>query len=149
PSMYRPAAPPLSVAEVSGLRIEEITDDRGVKTFERVRETAHGRLQSSQKLSSPHLDARTLGNGYRLWLGRIGTEAVATGASFEGESLNMVKNISTLKDFRGQGIGTAMSAQAIGASSKPAELNSDPAGFRLYRKLGFTEIGKVQFWAFP
>jgi GNAT superfamily N-acetyltransferase len=149
PSMYRPAASPLNVAEVSGLRIEEITDDRGVKTFERVRETANGRLRASQKLSGPHLDARTLGNGYRLWLGRIGTEAVATGASFEGKNVNMIQNISTLADFRRRGIGAAMSAQAIKVSSKPAALNSDPDGFRLYRKLGFTEVGKVQFWAFP
>ncbi len=147
PTMYRPASLPLSVAEVPGLRIEEITDECGMETFERVRETATGRLKASQKLSGPHLDARTLSKSYRLWLGHIGTEAVATGASFEGESVNIINSISTLAGFRRQGIGAAMSAHAIRASSKPAALNSDPDGFQLYRKLGFTEVGRVQFWA--
>lgn len=146
PCMHRLTSLPLRGAEVPGLRIEEVTDECGVETFERVRETATGRLKASQKLSGPHLDARILGNGYRLWLGRVGKQAVATGASFEGNSVNLINNISTLTDFRRQGIGAAMSAHAIRTSSKPAALNSDPDGFRLYRKLGFQEVGRIQFW---
>ncbi|MGI8648110.1 MAG: GNAT family N-acetyltransferase [Mycobacteriales bacterium] len=146
PCMHRLASLPLRGAEVPGLRIEEVTDECGVETFERVRETATGRLKASQKLSGPHLDARILGNGYQLWLGRVGTQAVATGASFSDDSVNLINNISTLTDFRRRGIGAAMSAHAIRASSKPTALNSDPNGFGLYRKLGFQEVGRIQFW---
>jgi GNAT superfamily N-acetyltransferase len=150
PTMYRqPGQPLLPEAETpADFIIEEVTRDAEMAVFERVRNSCYPRSLTVNE-SGLQLDSRVLGNGMRHWVGRIGAEVVATAAAYDNGDLNVVKNISTLKRFRRQGIGAAMSVHAVNSSPRPATLDADPDGRRLYQRLGFREAGAVRFWNLP
>jgi len=134
----------MNTPDVAGLVIREVTDDADVKLFEQVRETANGRVPVIAPGS--RLDDRILGNGYHLWLGLLNGLAVATAAIFESDAVSMVKSISTLPGFRHRGIGSAMTVHAVSMSNKPAILDSSLDAAGLYARVGFEEVGRVQFW---
>jgi ribosomal protein S18 acetylase RimI-like enzyme len=147
PLMHRKTVEPLSPPEVPDLEIEEVVDDDGAKLFEQVRETANRLAVTPGNPNGKRMDARTLGGGLRLWVGRINGHAVATAALFENDELSMIKNVSTLAEFRRLGVGTAMSAHAVNSSKQPQILDSDPGAVELYRRLGFSDVGVVEFWS--
>ena len=151
PTMYRyqPGEPPLPAPETPpDFVIAEISHDADMAVFERVRNSCYPNSLAVNE-SGRRLDSRVLGNGTRHWMGRIGTEVVATAAAYDNGDLNVVKNISTLQRFRKQGIGAAMSVHAVNSSPRPAMLDADPDGRRLYQRLGFRDAGAVCFWNLP
>lgn len=142
PVMWRAPAPMLSPAVP--ITVIPVKTDREVAIFERVRAASYADAPLPGDPGQP--DARILNDQYRLWLGRIDGEPVATAATFTNGQFNAIKHISTLTPFRGRGIGAAMTAHAVNSSTLPAILDADPAARRLYRHLGFTTVGQVRFW---
>lgn len=72
--------------------------------------------------------------------------ATAGAVTFEGDAL--VIFVSTDRAWRGQGVGTAMTAAALGAArdagAERACLDASPAGRGIYLRLGFAEAGGIR-----
>jgi GNAT superfamily N-acetyltransferase len=127
------------------ISIREVEDDKGVRLFQKIREEAYGDIISTD-YKNGYLDGRALGNGLRLWLGYIEDEPVSTAGIFEYGNTSMIKNISTLPQFRGKGIGTCMSSYVANACTYPPLLEADQPARKIYARLGFRTIGTVNFW---
>jgi GNAT superfamily N-acetyltransferase len=90
---------------------------------------------------------------YRRFLGRLNGEAVATSSLFMGAGVAGLYSVGTLPQARGQGIGSAISlapllvARSLGYNI--SILQSSPAGYSIYRKIGFHECCQLQtyLWA--
>lgn len=82
-----------------------MTDDDGVRTFERIRQEADKFPPPYDPTPGRFFDSRVLNDGHRLWLGHMHDEPVATVATFGSNGLNLIKNVSTATEFSGRGIG--------------------------------------------
>ncbi|PZS11919.1 MAG: hypothetical protein DLM55_00735 [Acidimicrobiales bacterium] len=133
-------------SDVPGLSIEEVADDDGVRLFEQVRQTADVYPPEYDPAPGRFFDARVLGKDHRLWLGYVDGEPVATAAAFHHDHVNLIKNVSTAAAYLGRGIAQVMSDHAVRSTEKRPILDSSDSGAPVYRKLGFEEIGRVQFW---
>ena len=146
PVMTRPVANIAEPPSVEGLSIKEVTDDAGVRLFERIRQTADEHPPPYDATPGRFFDARVLGNGHRLWLGYIDNHPVATAAAFEHDRMNLIKNVSTAATHRGRGIGHSMSEHAARSSKERPSLDGAAAAVPMYRNLGFAQTGQVDFW---
>lgn len=85
-----------------------------------------------------------------LYLGLIDGQPVATADLTVGGGVVGLYNISTVPAFRGQGIGSAMTAapllEARAAGHGTAILQAAPDGVRIYQRLGFEEFGRITEW---
>lgn len=88
-----------------------------------------------------HLD---LQSPLRLYLGTVDGKAAATSAVFFGAGVAAVEYVSTLPDYRRQGIGAAMTLRALQEARRQGYrigvLTASPMGIRLYRRIGFQEV---------
>lgn len=135
-----------SVAEnCPELSIREVKDGKGVRLFQKIREEAYGHTIPAD-YKNGYLDGRALGNGLRLWLGYVGDEPVSTAGIFEYNNTSMIKNISTLPQFRRKGIGTCMSSYVAKVCTHLPVLEADLPARKIYTRLGFRQIGTVNFW---
>jgi GNAT superfamily N-acetyltransferase len=65
-----------------------------------------------------------------------------------------VWNVCTAPDFRGRGLGAAMTAHAAAAGrdawgATTAFLQSSDMGYPVYRKMGYEEVARWQRWTPP
>ncbi len=80
---------------------------------------------------------------------------VGCAAAFVGPVAGEVQHIVTVPTVRGKGIGTALTVAAMRAIEArgvdTAVLTSSPDGLRIYRGLGFTQVGSVRrfLWSPP
>ncbi len=81
----------------------------------------------------------------RLFVGMVDEKPVATAAIFFGAGVAAIECISTLPDYRRQGIGAAMTLAALQAARKQgyrvAVLTASPMGEPIYRRIGFQNYG--------
>lgn len=157
PIMARPSSTPVAVTQNDDpLRIVEVSDGTGVRLFERVRIQA--RLSHQQRPADKNgaivlvkagddkiFGEEILSPNHRMWIGYIEQEPVSTAASFTAHGVNMIKGVSTLRQFRGQGLARRISAHAVNAVHAPSVLDADPGAEQLYRQLGFEGIGRMAF----
>jgi ribosomal protein S18 acetylase RimI-like enzyme len=77
------------------------------------------------------------------YLGRVAGEPVATASAFRGAGVVGLYSIATLPAWRRHGIGTAMTLAPLHDARSHGHqigiLHAEPAGLRLYRRLGFRE----------
>src|SRR5581483_3546389 len=131
-----PRAP---VREVPGLRIEQVHDDRTLEhhraiiadSFEMPIELARYFVARSL-LTQPDVE------GYVAYLdGR----PVATSALFMTHHVGGVYNVATMPDYRGRGIGPAMTDHAVrrgaGRGCVMAGLQASDMGRPVYERMGF------------
>ncbi len=144
PIMWRAADKHLTLSPVPAFSVKEVESNAEMATFERIREVAHGRTWTGT--AGGYFDARVLGGGLRCWLGVRDGVAVSTGSVFESDGIALIKNIATLPDCQGQGIGGLMSAHVVNQSSGIAMLDSTLNAQHLYAKLGFEVMGTMEFW---
>lgn len=82
-----------------------------------------------------------------LYLGLVRGEPVATAELTVGGGVVGLYNISTLGAYRGQGIGSAMTAapliEARWAGHRTAILQASADGAGIYRRLGFQQFGTI------
>jgi len=87
---------------------------------------------------------------YKLLLGRIGENAVATAMLFMENDLSGIYFLTTSADKRRQGIGLAMTQAAMQAAknygARFAVLQSSPEGYRVYRRAGFEECCRIDVY---
>jgi hypothetical protein len=154
PWMLRPpgaiparAAPTGPVAgPMTGLTVERVVDAAALLEFERTAAAGFGAAvppphtwHAPSILDDPRFD---------LWLARdADREPVATANGFREAGVLGVYSVSTVPAARRQGIGTAITAQAVTASAGlPAVLQPSEMAEPLYRRLGFERFTTFRTW---
>jgi ribosomal protein S18 acetylase RimI-like enzyme len=131
------------------LAIQRVASDEALETWCRVLCTA---FEFSDFVADAFFDfSRSLGFDphfpYRNYLGYLEDEPVSTSSLFLGAGVAGIYNVTTLKEARRKGIGTAMTAvplvEARSSGYRVGILHSSESGFKVYRNLGFIEYCKI------
>lgn len=148
PLMLRPAggaAPPLP----PGLRIEEVSDEEGLRAFEvaMVRgfqmHELEGQGPGSAFSAGMLADAR-----HRLWIGWEGERPISAAAAFIAEGINDVTLVATVPEARQRGYGAALTWQATLADpTLPALLIATQDGRPVYERIGYTSLFRFTLWS--
>jgi GNAT superfamily N-acetyltransferase len=126
--------------------VEEVRDEGGLEAFRRVFVEAY---EIPEFAGQAWVDATlTLGIGrtpWRLFVGRLDGEAVATNMLFTGAGVASVYAVATLPAARGRGIGGAVTLapllEARGEGYRHAALFSTAMGVHAYERIGFRLLG--------
>jgi len=139
----------------SNLTIERVSDGEMLKTWLRIMTVGSKIPEEGLTLL---LDVVT-NHGFRddaavhYYLGRLGSQPVATSLLYLGGGVAGIYNVATLPGVRRQGIGRALTvAPLLEASAwgyRIGTLQSTPMGLNLYRRLGFREYCTFHayFWS--
>jgi GNAT superfamily N-acetyltransferase len=88
--------------------------------------------------------------GVRTYLGKVDGEPVTTGVGVCFDNHVGIFNVATLPDHRRHGYGAAITAQAVrdglDRGARWAWLQSSPAGYGVYEKLGFRTLESWECW---
>ena len=140
--MIREAGRAVEVPAVPGLTIRRMVTDADVAWFEYVAFlSADGQLPARSgelhPAGSQHLP------GLTLLVAEIEGEGVGTALSVATSRVNNVGAVAVMPAQRERGIGAALTEAAIAAADTvPATLSATAAGRGVYRRLGFTEVGR-------
>jgi GNAT superfamily N-acetyltransferase len=127
------------------LRVERVRDSEALKKWCQTAEVAFNfskgvgdaRARIETSLGPGRLPAR------RLYLGRIGSQPVATALLFLGVGVAGLYDVGVLPDKRRQGVGRTMTLvpllEARAEGYRIGTLHSSPMGLGIYQKLGFQE----------
>jgi hypothetical protein len=144
PLMFRPAGP-AAVPEPEGLEIVEVHDEATLAEFDRTMVEAYPvtPMQGRRTFSTGVFDAP----GWRMWLGYLDGEPVATSAAHLTDSFVDVEWISARAEYRGRRIGEAMTWQAtLAAPDLPAMLFASDLGQPVYERMGYLRLSRVTLW---
>jgi len=82
-----------------------------------------------------------------LFLGLLDGVAIGTAMAAVGPGTVFVSGIAVMPSMRGRGIGSALTAAALGvATHLPAALRTTASGHGVYRRLGFALVGRPLDW---
>jgi GNAT superfamily N-acetyltransferase len=134
--------------------IEEIADDGALEAFKRVFVATY---EIPEWAGQAWVDAtRRIGIGHtpwRMFLGRLGGEPVATNMLFTGGGVASVYAVATVGAARNKGIGAAITLKPLliarDLGYRYAVLFATEAGHSVYRRLGFRDCGVTvnrYFW---
>ena len=127
---------------VPGLTIHRVVSDADIAWFEQlIFLAADGRPPSRPGEMHPPGSQSFPGAS---WLyAELDGVGVGTAASIATSQVNNIGAVAVLPAFRGRGIASALTEAAIAmAPDVPATLSATPAGRGVYRRLGFTEVGR-------
>ncbi len=132
--------------DVPGLTIERVENAEQQTTWGRVAATGSGFSPAAVEALTA-LEGRLGGPAYRKqyrYIGVLDGVAVATSAMVNDSGVAGIYAVATLPEARLRGIGKAMSVapllDARAAGCLVAVLQASPAGYPIYRKIGFSEI---------
>jgi GNAT superfamily N-acetyltransferase len=148
PLMLRPAgggAPPVP----SGLRVEEVRDEAGLRAFE---------VAMVRGFQMHELDGQGPGTVFgaglladerqRLWVGWEGDRPVSAATAFVAAGINDVTLVATVPEARGRGYGAALTWRATLADpALPAILIATPEGRGVYERLGYVSLFRFTLWS--
>jgi GNAT superfamily N-acetyltransferase len=107
-------------------------------------------LEMFEQLVPPAVLAQT---GCSAYVGSVDGQDVVTALAFTGGGHVGIFNVATPPSHRGRGYGTAITAHAasagFGSGAKFAYLQSSPAGFKIYARLGFRTLEMWLVWVTP
>jgi ribosomal protein S18 acetylase RimI-like enzyme len=97
-------------------------------------------------------DNETVWDRFAAYVGYAGGEAVSTAAVVAGGGALGVYNVATLPGYQRRGYGEAVMRHAVDDMRRqqgiePVILQSTPAGYRLYERMGFRTVTKVAVYA--
>lgn len=144
PLMLR-AAGPTDVPRPEGLEIVEVQDDATLAEFDRTMVEAFPvpPMQGLRQFSAGVLDAP----GWRMWLGYLDGQPVATAAAHMTDAFVDVEWISAREECRGRRIGEAMTWQAtLAAPELPAMLFASDLGQPVYERMGYLRLSRLTLW---
>jgi GNAT superfamily N-acetyltransferase len=132
---------------IDGLSIRVLSPEEG---YEHVRIAANA-FGTTEELFGQVVSPKMLGlTGLRCYLGEVDGEPVTTGMGVTLGSSVAIFNIATLSPHRGRGYGAAITARVASegpdAGAKWAWLQSSPAGYRVYERLGFRTLERWDCW---
>ncbi len=148
PLMYRPPGP-VADEPIEGFEVHPVTDPDTADDWERTLVEAY-----PDPPLQPFADRRFISGegwsarGWRMWVGYLDGEPVATAAAYVGPHHVDVEMISTRPEVRGRGVGRAVTATAtLAAPDRPAMLISSDDGHPVYARLGYVSILRFSLWA--
>ncbi len=143
--MFRPAGGSPPTAE--GLRIERATDAAVLDDFERTLIEAYPVPEVQPWRRGVILAPPVLDTPWQLFVGYVDDAPVATAGAYVGADVTIVELVSTRRDFRGRGIGAAITAAATFAQpQQPAMLISSDDGRGVYGALGYLPLQRYTLW---
>jgi ribosomal protein S18 acetylase RimI-like enzyme len=97
-------------------------------------------------------DSGSVWGRFAAYVGYVDQEPVATAAVVIGGGVVGVYNVATLPAHQRRGYGEAVMRQALADTGQqhgagPVILQSTPAGFRLYERMGFRTVTRVAVYA--
>ena len=136
---------------VPGFSIQPATDEAELAVAGEVAERGFGvprgtllPMYAPQSASLP---------GMSVYVGRAEGEPVATAVGWTIAGLVGIFGVSTVPEFRGRGLGGAMTARAcldgFEAGAEGAWLQSSAMGEPVYRRLGFREVVRYKLFGRP
>jgi GNAT superfamily N-acetyltransferase len=126
----------------AGFTIEEVADEAALYDFKQVFVTSY---EIPEWAGQAWVDATlSVGIGrtpWRMYVGRLAGQPVATNMLFTGAGVASVYAVATVPAVRGQGIGAAITLQPLLAARESgyrhAVLFSTEMGVSVYRRIGF------------
>ncbi len=83
-----------------------------------------------------------------LWLGRVDGKPVGAAMSYRTDQAVGIFGVTTIAAMRQRGYGTALTRAAMLANTGlPSVLAPSPEGERVYRRLGFEQVGELRIWS--
>jgi predicted GNAT family acetyltransferase len=143
--MYEPGGGAVQVRHPD-LRIREAANGRDMEDFERVWASSYGHKHLLEP-DAVRYDERVIGNGHHIFVGYVDDQAVTTAISYIHDGINLIRGVTTLPQYRGRGIASAMTAHAMSTTDLPRVLNAEPGVENIYRRLGFQTISTFSFWS--
>lgn len=130
----------------SGLSIQAVTDEAGVRLWNQTFVPAYGLPPSWE----PDCLGMMLASLHTMtsYLGFVDGQPVATASLLLAAGVAGIYSIATLPDWRGKGIGAAMTLyplfEARRLGCRAAVLQSSEMGYPVYRRLGFREFCRME-----
>ena len=134
--------------KVNGFDCRRVEDSQTLESFGRTFAQAND-LPDTNFWESPDLLETP---NWDLFLGRLNGEPVATGLGYTSGGITGLWGIATLPDFRGRGLGSAITWAAVHAGkrwgSRATYLWATEMGFPVYLKMGFRHVENKAIWIF-
>ncbi|MFN7982937.1 MAG: GNAT family N-acetyltransferase [Vicinamibacterales bacterium] len=134
-------------APVEGLSIQRVDSASQQAVWGRVAAAGSGFAQVATEALAG-LEGRLAGSSYRAqhrYLGLLNGQPIAASAMVLAGGVAGIYAVATLPEARNLGIGRAMSVAPLLAAQDAgchvAVLQASPAGYPIYRKIGFSEFG--------
>lgn len=129
------------------LVIEVLHPEQAVVHAEVAAAGFHAPVEEFLRLMTPAVLGRS---GVRTYVGKIDGEPVVTGVGVCFENHLGIFNVATLPARRRHGYGAAITGRAVrdglDRGARWAWLQSSPAGYSIYQKLGFRTVGSWECW---
>jgi GNAT superfamily N-acetyltransferase len=146
PLMLRPAggaAPPLP----DGLDVTPVTTVAELDEFGRTLVDAFPIPELAGRAHAGYGPGLLHVPGWRMWLGRVDGQPVATSAVHLHGGINDVEWISTRPEYRGRGIGAAVTwAATLADPGQPAMLIASDPGQPVYERMGYLRLTRFTLW---
>jgi ribosomal protein S18 acetylase RimI-like enzyme len=135
---------------------DRVADELLIRELPASEASAHARLAAAgfESPAEPFLQLMTpsvlAAPGVRCYLGEVDGQPVTTGVGLTLGSYVGIFNIATPPACRRRGYGAAVTARAVAdgvaAGAKWAWLQSSPAGYQVYQRLGFRTTENWRCW---
>jgi GNAT superfamily N-acetyltransferase len=133
-----------------GLEIKHIQDESAMKAWAHIFVLGY---ELPSDWETPLLDMLLKTGIHFPWhsyLATLNGEPVATAATFHSAGVVGIQMIATLPEMRGKGIGAAITLAPLLDARKMGFrigiLQSSDMGFKIYQRLGFKELCRMQHW---
>jgi ribosomal protein S18 acetylase RimI-like enzyme len=139
---------PSALTPPDGLTIARVTNPQQLADFERVLVEAYPVSDLIPWRGGCFMNKLLLAhNRWHLFVGYVDSLPVATAASFVSDQVVDVTLVTCRPEFRGRGIGRAVTQAAVDAdTTKPALLIASDDGQPVYRSMGFRSLTRFTLW---
>jgi GNAT superfamily N-acetyltransferase len=132
-----------------GFKINRVENAEGMKTWLKTFLEGYG---IPPEIEAPFLDMMlaTLPGTWMSYLATVNGEAVAASSVFYDVGVANIMNVATLSDWRGKGIGAAITLQPLLDAREQGYqvgvLESSDMGYKVYQRMGFKEICRMNHY---
>ncbi len=142
----RPPGSPPAARGGADLDIVEVTNDEELAEFE-VATTAAFEAPAPIARFDIHAPAVLDDPRMHIFIGRHDGQVVSGAMAYEDDDVLGIYGVGTVPGHRGRGWATAITTAALAtATDRPAVLQPSLAAARMYRTMGFAEIGQFVHW---
>jgi hypothetical protein len=142
---------PTSLAANTVVRVTPVNDSRAMRAFRRAMTAGFGipAAETERLMGDSQIEDTTIHN----YLARLNGKVVGAGTFIVTEGIVSVWNVTTLRNYRRQGIGATIMlrglADAYAAGATASMLWSSRAGYRLYERLAYRAVTQIQAFVPP
>jgi ribosomal protein S18 acetylase RimI-like enzyme len=145
PWFVRPAGDVPAEAGPQELELARVSTPAQVVEFEEVSMRGFAGENVSVEPGTIHPASILADARVTMLTGRAGGSAVAAAMSYRSEGAVGIYGVTTIASARGRGYASALT-RALVDPAAPALLSPSPEAERLYRRLGFEQVGELRQW---